>query len=119
MNLVFTDDDNVLNNIFYSTKGQNPVSIYGIGSRILVDYNVYYGGTNLNIGVGAHDVLADPLYVSPTAASQAQRSAVDLSVKPASPAVGSGTANLAPSTDFAGNPRPGAKGYDRGAYQQP
>jgi len=118
MNLVFTNDDNVLNNIFYSTAGQNPVSIYGIGPDILVDYNIYFGGTNLNIGNGPHDIVADPQYVAPAASSQGQRDAVNLSVEPSSQAVGTGTANLAPATDFLGNPRPGAKGYDRGAYQQ-
>jgi hypothetical protein len=120
MNLNQTSDVNVLNNIFYCSKGLNPVVVVpGTTSNILLDYNIYFGGTNLNIGNGAHDIVADPLYVSPTAASSAQRGAVLLSVQPGSPAIGSGTSNLAPATDFAGNPRPGSKGYDRGAYQQP
>jgi len=60
-------------------------------------------------------LTSDPLYVAPTAAD---RASVLLSVQASSPAAGSGTSNLAPATDFVGNPRPGSKGYDRGAYQQ-
>ena len=61
-------------------------------------------------------MLTDRLYADPTNADLMD---VLLSVSASSPAVGSGTSNLAPTTDFAGNPRPGSNGYDRGAYQQP
>jgi hypothetical protein len=117
MDLNQTSDVNVLNNIFYSATGQNPVAVVpGTTSSVLLDYNLYYNGANTgDIANGPHDLTADPLYVDPTAAD---RASVLLSVSPLSPAVGSGTSYLAPATDFAGNPRPGSKGYDRGAYQQ-
>jgi hypothetical protein len=110
-----TSDVNAVNNIFDCATGQNPVTALSNTSAILLDYNLYFGGTNFAGTVsGAHDLTGDPLYVDP---ADANRFNVLLSVSPTSPAVGSGTANLAPATDFVGNPRPGAKGYDRGAYQ--
>jgi hypothetical protein len=117
MDLNQTSDDNVINNIFYSATGQNPVAVVpGTTSAILLDYNLYYNGNNFgDVANGSHDLSADPAYVDPTAAN---RDSVLLSVEPSSPAVGSGTSDLAPATDFAGSPRPGSKGYDRGAYQQ-
>jgi hypothetical protein len=120
MDLNQTTDVNVINNIFYSATGQNPVAVVPrTTSSIALNYNLYYNGANIgDVANGPNDLTADPLYVSPTVATPADRSSVLLSVAPASPAVGSGTSYLAPATDFAGNPRPGSKGYDRGAYQQ-
>jgi len=119
LNIQNADDVNVLNNIFYSNAGQNPVVANSstLGSSGL-DYNLYYGGSNALSGVssGSHDLVADPLYVDPADATPAN---VNLKVAATSPAVGSGTANLAPATDINSNPRPGSKGIDRGAYQQP
>lgn len=117
MDMNQTSDVNVLNNIFYSAAGQNPVAVVpGTTSAILLDYNLYYNGANAgDVANGPHDLTSDPLYVAPTAAD---RASVLLSVQASSPAAGSGTSNLAPATDFVGNPRPGSKGYDRGAYQQ-
>jgi len=117
MNLNQTSDVNVINNIFYSSTGQNPVaSVPNTTSSILLNYNLYYNGTNAgDISSGPNDLTGNPLYVDPADANPLN---VLLSVSPSSPAVGTGTSNLAPSTDFAGNPRPGSKGYDRGAYQQ-
>ncbi|HEY2858696.1 MAG TPA: choice-of-anchor Q domain-containing protein [Terracidiphilus sp.] len=113
-----TSDVNVFNNIFFSASGQNPVtSVPGSTASILLDYNLYYNGAiSGDVAAGAHDLFSDPLYTHP---SNANLMDVLLSVSASSPAIGSGTSNLAPSTDFAGNPRPGAKGFDRGAYQQP
>jgi hypothetical protein len=117
MNANEATDVNVFNNIFYSASGQNPVTVCCNATQIDLDYNIYFGGSNYAGTVsGPHDLTTDPLYVDP---ADANRPIVNLSVSPNSPAVGSGTSNLAPSTDFAGNPRPGSKGYDRGAYQQP
>jgi hypothetical protein len=117
MNLNQASDVNVINNIFYSTTGQNPVaSIPKTTSSILLNYNLYYNGSNAgDVPNGPNDITANPLYVD---AANANPLKVLLSLSPSSPAVGAGTSNLAPSTDFSGNPRPGAKGYDRGAYQQ-
>jgi hypothetical protein len=112
-----TSDVNVVNNIFYCAAGQNPVtSVPGSTSSVLMDYNLYYNGKIAgDVAAGAHDLFADPLYTDPADADPIK---VSLSVSGSSPAVGSGTSHLAPATDFAGNPRPGTKGYDRGAYQQ-
>jgi hypothetical protein len=117
MDMNQTSDVNVVNNIFYSAAGQSPVAVVpGTTSAILLDYNLYYNGSNFgDVANGPHDLSADPLYVDPADAKQLN---VLLSVSPSSPAVGTGTSYLAPATDFAGNPRPGSKGYDRGAYQQ-
>jgi hypothetical protein len=117
MDLNLASDVNVINNIFYSAAGQNPVaSVPATTSSIVLNYNLYYNGSNAgDVANGANDLTANPLYVDPSDASPLS---VLLSVSPASPAVGSGTSYLAPATDFAGNSRPGSKGYDRGAYQQ-
>ena len=117
MNMSNTSDVNVINNIFYSAAGQNPVAVApGTTSSVVLNYNLYFGGTNTgDVPNGANDLVADPLYVDP---ADANRLIVNLAVSLNSPAVGSGTSNLAPTTDFAGKPRPGSKGYDRGAYQQ-
>lgn len=112
-----TSDVNVVNNIFSSATGQGPVSsVPGSTSSILLDYNLYFNGTIAgDVPGGAHDMTADPVYTDPADANPMN---VLLTVSPGSPAIGSGTASLAPATDFAGNPRPGSKGFDRGAYQQ-
>ena len=117
MNLGNASDVNVINNIFYSAGGQNPVSVNpGTTSSIVLNYNLYFGGTNTgDVPNGAKDLVAEPLYVDPVDSNPLD---VLLSVSSSSPAVGSGTSYLAPATDFAGNPRPGSKGFDRGAYQQ-
>jgi hypothetical protein len=117
MNLNEASDVNVVNNIFYSATGQNPLVVDpATTSSILVDYNLYYNGANTgDVPNGTNDLTADPFYVG---AADANPSNVLLTVSSTSPAVGTGTSYLAPSTDFAGNPRPGSRGYDRGAYQQ-
>jgi hypothetical protein len=116
MNVNEATDVNVFNNIFSSAAGQNPVTVCCNATQVDLDYNIYFGGTNYAGTVsGPHDLAVDPLYVDP---ADSNRLIVNLAVSPSSPAVGSGTPNLAPATDFLGNPRPGPKGYDRGAYQQ-
>jgi hypothetical protein len=117
LNLNQTSDVNVINNIFSSAAGQNPVTVdLGTTSAIVMNYNLYYNGTNVSdVPNGPNDLTANPLYIDPADSNPMN---VLLSVSPSSPAVGTGTSNLAPSTDFAGNPRPGSTGYDRGAYQQ-
>jgi len=116
MNLNEASDINVINNIFYASAGQNPAVVCCNSSQVQLDYNIYFNGPNSQGTVsGPHDVVADPLYVNP---ADPNRLNVLLSVEPTSPAVGTGTSNLAPATDFLGDPRPGPQGYDRGAYQQ-
>ncbi len=41
----------------------------------------------------------------------------DYHLQATSPAIGTGTASFAPSTDFDSNPRPSGSGFDRGAYE--
>jgi hypothetical protein len=117
MNLGNASDVNVINNIFYSAAGQNPVTVNpGTTSMVVLNYNLYLGGTNTgDVPNGPNDLIGDPFYVDPADSNPLN---VLLSVSASSPAVGSGTSYLAPATDFAGNPRPGSKGFDRGAYQQ-
>lgn len=116
MNLNEASDVNVINNIFYASAGQNPAVVCCNASQVLLDYNVYSGGTNYSgTTAGPHDLTGNPLYVDP---ADANRMNVLLTLSPGSPALGSGTSYLAPATDFLGNPRPGSDGYDRGAYQQ-
>jgi type IV secretory pathway protease TraF len=109
-------DVNAINNIFYNGAGQNPaVIVGGTCPTCTLNYNLYYNGANNPTTFnGANDLTADPLYVDPADANPAM---INLDVQPTSPAVGSGTSYLAPSTDINGKPRPGSKGYDRGAYQ--
>jgi hypothetical protein len=116
MNLNQAADVNVINNIFYDFTGQNPVTAYGSCSQCVLDFNLYFNGTNNPTSMnGPHDITANPLYLNPAAPNLAN---VDLNVAPASPAVRSGTSYLAPGVDFNGNPRPSGAGVDRGAYQQ-
>jgi len=117
MDLNQTSDVNVINNIFYSATGQNPVaSVPKTTSTVTLNYNLYYNGANTgDVPSGPNDLTANPLYVDPADTNPLN---VLLTVSAGSPALGSGTSYLAPATDFAGNPRPGPNGYDRGAYQQ-
>ena len=110
--------DIAVHRAFEQNRAQNPVAVDpGTTSSIDLNYNLYYNGSNTgDVPNGANDLTANPLYLDPADANPLD---VLLTVSPSSPAVGSGTSNLAPTTDFAGNPRPGSKGYDRGAYQQP
>jgi hypothetical protein len=108
---------NVIDNIFYCATGQNPVaSVPKTTSLVTLNFNLYFNGTIAgDVSSGPNDLTANPLYIDPADSNLLN---VLLTVSPASPAVGSGTSYLAPATDFAGNPRPGPNGYDRGACQQ-
>lgn len=104
----------VTNNIVYS----NPTGIRelgDIGSHNLVSTNLCYAnGTDYSLSVSSHssDIHADPLFVN----YQADGSG-DYRLQAGSPGIGAGLATYAPSTDYAGNPRPGAGGFDLGAYE--
>jgi hypothetical protein len=116
LNLNEAGDVNIFNNIFESATGQNPVTVFGNCPSCTLNFNLYANGSNNStIDNGPNDLTADPMYLDPAATDPTQ---VNLQVQPTSPAVGSGTADLAPATDIQGKPRPGKKGYDRGAYQQ-
>jgi parallel beta-helix repeat protein len=74
---------------------------------VTYDYNVDFGGTVAM--QGAHDIVADPMLVSPGTGN--------FTLQAGSPAIGSANAALTVPTDAAGDPRPGGSGYDRGAYE--
>ena len=117
LNLNDVADVHVVNNIFSSAKGENPLQV--IANKpcgCFLGWNVYYGGENHAAGLrGTQDRSGDPLYVDPAAQD---RSRVDLRVRSGSPALHSGDARLAPRHDFAGVTRPQGGAVDRGAYQQ-
>jgi hypothetical protein len=118
---------NIVNNIFYSSAGQNPVYFINACTNCTLDYNIYNGGSiklNGYIAQGAHDFVIDPVYSAPTAASL---SAVSLQLQSTSPLLTSpatyvGTYQFGPSsttiptTDINGVTRPSAT-VTRGAYQ--
>jgi parallel beta-helix repeat protein len=111
-------DVNVYNNILYSYTGQNPYNVTGCasGCGLTANYNMYYNGSNIGNAVnGANDLYANPVYVN---ALTGNLPAADLSLVVGSPAIDSGTATLAPATDFNGTPRPQGLGYDRGAFER-
>jgi len=116
LNINQAGDVRVVNNIFYSNKGQNPVTVWGECPGCELNYNIYFNGqNNSTVSNGAEDLTVNPLYLAPTASTLPK---VNLDIQTKSPAIGSGTSFLAPTTDVQGKPRPSGKGYDRGAYQQ-
>ncbi|WGM20305.1 right-handed parallel beta-helix repeat-containing protein [Paenarthrobacter sp. OM7] len=106
-----SEDCNVLNNISYVRAGKSTNSAYK-NINVLYDYNIYYNGTAPAV-TGPHDLIADPLFVSP-ALTPAD---ADFRLQDGSPAIGSGTKNLAPKDDFTGKTRPPGLTPDRGAYK--
>lgn len=60
---------------------------------------------------GPNNIAAEPRF--------ADLQADDFRLLPDSPSIDAGTANGAPSTDIAGNPRPQLDGVDQGAYEAP
>lgn len=115
MNANLASDVNVIDNIFYSAKSQNPLTV-GTCTSCYFNYNLYFNGTNSPTTFnGANDVIADPLYVLP---NPTDPSTANLKVGAGSPAIDSGTSYLAPLTDYAGKPRPQGKAFDRGAFEQ-
>jgi hypothetical protein len=116
INVTDATDVNVIDNVIYSHADRNPVTI---GSKhpctaCYVDYNVYYNGANNPKGIGGvHDIVADPLYLSP---NPADRSRVDLRLGAGSPALKSGTPWLDQYVDADGGTRGWTEGWDRGAY---
>jgi hypothetical protein len=106
-------DVNILNNIGYAPSGKVFYTSYNNSKTVLYDYNDLFS-TTLSAGrggsaLGPHDIVADPKFESTSTA--------DFQLQPNSPAIDTGTTNKAPAHDYAGNPRPVGKGYDRGAYE--
>ncbi len=107
-------DVNIINNILYAPPKKTYYSNYANDSSVRYNDNVLYSTTPKSgikgLKPGPNDILANPLFNNPGSG--------DFTLATGSPAIGTATAQLAPATDFAGNPRPtpGA-GYDRGALQ--
>ncbi|MGD0911680.1 MAG: right-handed parallel beta-helix repeat-containing protein [Terracidiphilus sp.] len=110
-------DVNVLNNIFVSASGQNPVHVEEhAANSAYFNFNLYYNGVNkLAAGNGPDDLYSDPGFIDPDAPN---RALADFRVGPRSPAVDSGTDELEQRTDFDGTPRLQGRGYDRGAFDR-
>jgi len=107
------DDVNILNNIAVAPAGKYFYTRYDNGSTVLYAYNTLFSSTitagRAGAPIGPHDQVTDPLLLDPSKG--------EFELTAHSPAIGSGTEKLAPSTDYAGNPRPSGKAIDRGAYQ--
>ncbi len=88
-------DVNIMNNILYSALGKPIVWTRDNIGTATYDYNVLFNGTSESGPHGPHDIYADPGFVSPETG--------DFSLRPDSPAVGSGIPNLASIQDVDGN----------------
>jgi hypothetical protein len=104
-----SNDVRVLNNINYGSPSV-PIIYGGITSvtGLLWDYNMLFNGIGA-APLGAHDLALDPLFVPAPP--------FNFHLQTGSPAIGSGTAILAPKYDFDGHPRSTTK-IDRGAYRR-
>lgn len=77
---------------------------------ITADYNLIHGYRSYPREIyGSNPVTGDPLFISP---------GTDFHLQAGSPALDSGSASGAPSTDFDGVARPQGTGYDIGAYEK-
>jgi len=88
------------NNIFYNNR--NGVHT----NQATFDYNLWYGG--VYSGRGTHSITADPQFVNPLIR--------DYHLQSSSSAIDAG-APIGVDTDYEGNARPQAGGYDIGAYE--
>ncbi|GCE29542.1 hypothetical protein KDA_50260 [Dictyobacter alpinus] len=102
---------NIFNNIAVIRPGK-PTNDTSNNTNVIYDYNIYYHG-NVPAQMGAHDLIADPLFIHPSS----RLNEADFSLRPQSPARDSGTSHLAPNVDITGSRRPVGKGFDRGAYE--
>jgi parallel beta-helix repeat protein len=109
-------DVHVINNIFYSAKGENPVDLNpNSPCDCELSGNLYFNGANKPAGLkGARDMAADPRNLN---IDVNHPFTVDLRVAANSPALGSGVETVGSATDFTGKARP-RDSWDRGAYQQ-
>jgi hypothetical protein len=97
----------VRNNIFFRTAGLQ-WQRGGERGRLVEDHNVWYGGA-IGFTPSGTDRTSNPLF--------ANLGADDFHLQPGSPAIDSGTATDAPSSDFAGATRPRGGKLDIGAYE--
>jgi len=103
---LLSDDVNILNNIIVTAPG-NKVNNVLASFNVNVDYNIYFGSTNIPV-LGPHDLQTNPQFVN---------APLDYHLQSISPAINSGTSYGAPTIDYDGNSRPSCGGIDRGAYE--
>lgn len=112
--LAWSKNDKVVNNLV-EPHAADPAIMVARAQAVDADYNVTIGGTGLaqdqaEIGWGPHNVAA------PNAGFADARSG-DYHLTGASPALGRGSAALAPALDLARQPRPQSGAVDAGAFQ--
>lgn len=104
------EDTDLLNNVIYTSAGE-PANLDFRDVRVSYDYNIYFGGLEPDV-VGPNDIIADPELVDP----DTDPIRADFHLRTGSPAIGTGTPDLAPSIDHHGHPRSAEQPIDRGAY---
>lgn len=105
------EDTNLLNNVIYTSAGE-PTNLDFRNVNVRYDYNIYFGGLE-PVVVGPNDIIADPQLVNP----DTDPADADFRLRAGSPAISTGTPDLAPSIDHNGDPRPADQPIDRGAYR--
>jgi hypothetical protein len=103
-------DVNILNNIMYARTGGTCTSNSN-NSNVVYNFNLYFNGSAAV--TGANDLTGDPKFVNLSINGDVANFALTSS----SPAVNSGTKDLAPAKDILGTSRPKGAGIDRGAYE--
>jgi hypothetical protein len=101
----------ILNNIIIPRPG-GKVTSNNRNADIRWDYNIY--PVEQDVYRGANDIIADPQVKS----IKPDLREADFNLVSGSPAIDSGTDELAQPTDITGKSRPSAKSRDRGAYEQ-
>ncbi len=101
----------ILNNIIVPRPG-GKVTSENRNAGIRWDYNLY--PVAQDVYRSANDLLAEPRFIS----VKADLRDADFRLANDSPAIDSGTDELAQPTDNSGRPRPSGKARDRGAYEQ-
>ncbi len=101
----------IVNNVNYAIYEYTA----GMGTNNQFLNNLMYGNNpnSCNVSNCLNSVTANPLFVNNTGDVSG-----DYHLQTGSPAIDTGTSIGAPSTDYAGNPRPQGAGYDIGAYEQ-
>ncbi len=98
------------NNILFARTGKKCQTYHG-NTGVTFDSNIYYNGST--VVRAPTDIVADPKFVK----ASRNPAEADFRTVLASPAIGSGTSELAPGEDKDLRPRPSGLGFDRGAYQ--
>jgi hypothetical protein len=108
-----SNDVRIIGNIMYAMDGGKANANSG-NSNVTYDYNIYWHGTTET--TGAHDVTADPQFISPDLIA----TAAGFRLRHTSPAVDSGAivAGATQATDHDDVARPQGSAIDRGAFER-